>query len=150
MQGATWLVDFRHHLDRWWERDTASFGQWTVDGERTGRGAGKGSTGGSKRSVSSEAATTTVPLGAWSGDYWAVWVEPAETSRNSRFAIWIEKDRINFRLYGAKGGESVPGMNREKQCWARAFVERGGRRFRRWRRLQATSTKSMCVAEWKE
>ena len=28
------LLDFRRHLDRW-ERDTASFAEWTVDGEKT-------------------------------------------------------------------------------------------------------------------
>ena len=31
------LLDFRCHLEQW-EQDTASFEQWTVDGERTSRG----------------------------------------------------------------------------------------------------------------
>ena len=76
-------------------------------------------------------------------------MEPAETSKNSRFAMWIEKDRISFRFYGAKGCPSLKGMNREKQYWARAFIERGGGRFKRPRRLEATKTKPMCVSEWR-
>ena len=83
------------------------------------------------------------------GGYWGVWMEPRETSRNSRFAIWIEQDRISFRLYGAKTKRSVTGMEREKTFWARAFVENGEGRFVKPRRLNATKTKPMCVSEWR-
>ena len=41
-------------------------------------------------------------------------------------------------------------MNREKRYWAKAFVERRRSPFKRARRLQATSSKPMCVAEWRE
>ena len=118
------LLDFRRHLDRW-ERDTASFEQWTVDGERTSRGW-EGFYRWIEENCLVRSRDDWGPLGSLVGGYWGVWIEPAETSRKSRFAIWIEKDRISLRLYGAKGGVSVPGMNREKQYWAGAFVERGG------------------------
>ena len=42
------------------------------------------------------------PLGSLVGGYWGVWIEPAETSRNSRFAIWVEKDRISLRLFARR------------------------------------------------
>ena len=83
------------------------------------------------------------------GGYWGVWMEPCKTSRNSRFAIWIEQDRISFRLYGAKTKISVTGMERERRYWADALVERGEGRFVKPRRLNATKTKPMCVSEWR-
>ena len=82
------------------------------------------------------------------GGYCGVWMEPCTTSKNSRFAIWIEQDRISFRLYGAKTKRSVTGMEREKTFWARAFVENGEGRFVKPRTLNATKTKPMCVSEW--
>ena len=141
------LLDFRRHLERW-ERDSAGFRRWTVDGERTTRGW-EGLYRWIEEDCLARSRDDWGPLGSLVGGYWGVWIEPAETSKNSRFAIWIEQDRISLRLYGAKRDVSVAGMNREKQYWARAFVERGGGRFAKPRRLQATSTKPMCVAEWR-
>ena len=141
------LLDFRRHLVGW-QRDTDSFPQWTIDGERTSRGW-EGFYRWIEENCLAGYSDDWGPLGSLVGGYWGIWIEPVETSRNSRFAIWIEKDRISLRLFGAKRRESVLGMNREKEHWARAFVERGGGRFTRPRRLEATSSKPMCVAEWR-
>ncbi len=141
------LVDFRRHL-KWWQRETESFHGWTRDGEKNSRGwegfyrwieestlVGRDDDWGSL--------TTRV------GSYWGIWIEPPEMSRNSKFAIWIEEDTISFRLYGALRRVSAEGMDREKQYWANALVERGDGRLRRPRRLAATTTKPMSVAEWR-
>ena len=141
------LLDFRSHLEQW-ERDTHSFRRWTSDGERTSRGwegfyrwVEDNCLGGIRDSWG--------PLGSLVGGYEGVWIEPTEMSKTSRFAIWLEKDRISFRLYGAKRKRSVTGMNRDKNFWARTFDKGGGGRFAQPRRLVATRTKPMCVAEWR-
>ncbi len=141
------LLDFRRHLERW-ERDSAGFRRWTLDGERTTRGW-EGFYRWIEEDCLARSRDDWGPLGSLVGGYLGIWIEPAYTSRNSRFAIWIEKDRISLRLYGAKRDVSLAGMNREKQYWARAFVEGGGGRFAMPRLLQATSSKPMCVAEWR-
>lgn len=140
------VLDFRRHLNRW-ERDTASFEHWTVDSERTSLGW-EGFHQWIERNCLLRSRDHWGALGSLVGGYWGVWIEPAERSRRSKFEIWIEKDRISIRLYGAKGGVSIPGMNAQKQYWAKAF-ERGSGPFRRPTRLQATSSKPMCVAEWR-
>ena len=141
------LLDFRRHLKRW-QRETESFRRWTRDGKRTSRGWE-----GFYRHIEKNSLVgygdDWGPLTTRAGSYWGISIEPADTSRNSRFAVWIDEDTISFRLYGAKRGISARGMDREKQYWARAFVERAGGRLTRPRRLAATTTKPMCVAEWR-
>ena len=44
----------------------------------------------------------------------------------------------------------MTGMNREKDYWANALIASSDRRLRRPRRLAATKTKPMCVAEWQD
>ena len=141
------LLDFRRHLKRW-DQDTTSFLKWTSEGKRTNRGW-EGFYRWVEETCLQGGSDDWGPLGSMVGGYWGVWIEPAETSRNSRFAIWLEKDRISFRLYGAKRKESVTGMNRQKKYWAQAFVEHGAGKFTQPRRLVATRTKPMCVAEWR-
>ena len=142
------LVDFRRHLTRW-EEDTDSFRGWTRDGERTNRGWE-----GLFRCIEERSLKDSEdywgPLSTRVGGYWGIEIQPAETSANSRFAMWIEEDKISFRLFGAKTGWSVAGMNREKDYWASAFAEAGPGRFERPRRLAATSSKPMSVAEWRD
>ena len=43
----------------------------------------------------------------------------------------------------------MDGQNREKDHWAKAFVEQGAEWLKRPRNLNATKTKPMCVAEWR-
>ncbi|MCY3787823.1 MAG: PD-(D/E)XK nuclease family protein [Gemmatimonadetes bacterium] len=148
------LLDFRRHLERW-EQDTHSFRQWTRDGAQWTNESKRASRGweGFYRWVEENCLDggrdNWGPLGSLVGGYGGVWIETIETSRNSRFAIWLEKDRISIRLYGAKRKVSVTGMNRDKKYWAQAFDGRGSGSFTRPRRLQATRTKPMCVAEWR-
>ena len=144
------LVDFRDHLRRW-KRQTDSFLGWTRNGDRTSRGWE-----GFYRSMECKAGFADShhdewgPLKTQTGSYWGIWTVPREQGANSSFAMWIEKDRISFRLYGATDRViSVPGMNREKEYWAKAFVERYPKRLRRPRRLAATRTRPMSVAEWR-
>ena len=123
------LLDFRRHLKRWqWETD--SFRRWTRDGKRKSRGW-EGFYRCIEESCLVDCDDDWGPITTRVGGYVGLWIEPAETSRNSKFAIWIQEETISFRLYGAKRGISVRGMNREKQYWASAFVERGGGRLTR-------------------
>lgn len=145
------LVDFRDHL-RQWEQDTNSFRWWTKDTkdeERSDRGWE-----GLYRWIEESALLPDCGLGLvtsdreWGllttqvGGYWGVWIEPKEIGG---FSLWLEKGRINFRLYG-----SVKEQNRDKEYWANALSECGGGRLDRPRRLVAAKTKPMCVAEWRE
>ena len=144
------LLDFRDHVERW-QRETESFNSWTADGEKHRRGWE-----GLFRWIEEECLAN----GKWGDDwgsltslvggYGGLWIEPAERSTNSRFALWIQEDRLSFRLYGTKRKRpSVRGMEREKDHWANALVERGCGRLCRPRRMAATRTKPMCVAEWR-
>ncbi len=158
------LIDFRRHLERWQE-ETDSFMEWTEYSWGVKR-----TKGGSERSDRSQWAKHGweglyryieehllkdsgdywEPLGSIVGGYNCLSIEPAETSSSSSFALWIEENRISFRLYGAKRWVCVEGQNREKEHWAKAFVEQGGEWPSRPRNLKATKTKPMCVAEWRD
>ena len=150
------LLDFRSHLMRW-HHETDSFRRWTKytmprpgkEGDRS-----RGWEGFYRRIEEDDLVHSGDDWGALKtkvGTYWGLWIKPHETSRSSRFALWIEENRISFRLYGAKDGTcSVDGMNREKEYWANAFVESGGGWLTKPRRLSATKTKPMCVAEWQD
>lgn len=143
------LINFRRYLKRWQE-ETDSFREWANDSdERMKRGWE-----GLYRYIEENCLDNSGDdWGALTsrrvGGYNALWIEPTETSKNSKFAIWIEEDRISFRLYGAKTRISKLGMNREKAYWARAFEEQRISGLARPSRLDATSTKPMCVAEWR-
>ena len=141
------LRDFRSYLERW-ERETNCFTEWTEEGEKSERGWE-----GFYRCVEERGlADTDARWGALAtqvGSYWGIWIEPPETSKTNSFALWVEKNRISFRLYGAKDGTcSIDGMNREKAHWADAFVQSSGGWFTRPSRFVATKTKPMAVAEW--
>lgn len=136
------LVDFRRHLTRW-EEDTAGFRGWTRHGQKTARGW-EGLFRCIEECSLKDSEDDWGPLSTRVGGYWGIWIEP-ERSTNSRFAMWIEEEKISFRLFG-----SVAGMNCEKDYWAGAFVEAGPGRFERPRRLAATSSKPMSVAEWRD
>ena len=140
------LCNFLDHLQRW-EKDTNSFRKWTNACEKSERGWE-----GFYRCVEErhlvDADDDWGPLTSQVGGYWGLLIEPPETSKNSRFALWIEKNRISIRLYGAKRATSIRGMDREKGYWAYAFTESSGGWFTKPSRLVATKTKPMCVAEW--
>lgn len=150
------LVDFRDHLRRW-QQQTDSFRDWTKEtmpsleeGDENSRGW-EGLYRYIEETGLADSGDEWGPLKTRIGSYWGIWVKPKETSTNSSFAIWIEKDKISFRLYGAKNSTlSVPGMNREKELWAKAFVDGYPRRLERPRPLAATRTRPMSVAEWRE
>lgn len=142
------LLDFRRHLTRW-QCETESFREWTCGGEKLALGW-EGLYAQIEKHYRGRRSEEWGGLTSRNGGFFGVWMEPAEMSKNSRFAMWIEKERISFRLYGAKGTPSLKGMNRENQYWSHAFIGRGGGRFARPRRgLQPTATKPMCVAEWR-
>ena len=100
------------------------------------------------RFIEENASNDWWPLQDKAGTFWGLCMEPRETSDTSKFALWIEENRISFRLYGALDRESLEGMNREKEYWANAFIESGGGRLTKPSRFAATKTKPMCVAEW--
>lgn len=147
------LRDFRSHLGQW-ERETDSFREWTKEGREwteTDRRSERGWEGFYRRIEKHGPVTDDGwwPLTTQVGSYWGLWMDPPEPSQNSSFALWVEKNRISLRLYGAKDGTcSVDGMNREKEYWAEAFVESSDRWFTKPSRLAATKTRPMCVAEW--
>lgn len=88
------------------------------------------------------------PLVSRVNGFLGIEIIPTETSKNSKFSIWIEKDKISIRLWGAKKDYSTIGMKREKRYWANQLERHGVDRFVRPRRLEETSTKPMCVANW--
>ncbi|MYJ95954.1 MAG: hypothetical protein F4053_10315 [Proteobacteria bacterium] len=114
------LVDFRRHLKRW-ERETNSFQKWSRNEKKPER-LERGWEGlyawiedhYQDKSDEKWGYLRSTLIGGFHG----LWVEPTVTSKNSRFAMWIERDRISFRLYGAKRQESLKGMDREKLVWA--------------------------------
>ena len=148
------LVDFRHYLTQW-EEETRSFERWTSEGGQWTKEDANTQLGWEglyehvERALDGSADSTGGITNMLHGGYTGVWLEPRETSESSRFAMWIEKEKVSFRLYGAKTKCSTKGMNREKQKWANVFVERGEGRFVKPRRLKATATKPMCVSEWR-
>ena len=154
------LIDFRRHLKRW-EEETNSFVDWTKDGkewkkdgdDRSGKSqrAKRGWEGLYRRIEEKHLDCSNDKwgaLGSLVGGYNGLAIEPNETSRGSKFAIWIIEDKISFRLYGAENGLSEEGMNRHKQYWASLFEEMDGRRLKKPRSLKATKTKPMSIAEW--
>ena len=150
------LLDFRDHLRRW-QRKTDSFRSWTEDALTNGDNEGSPSRLGWEgfyRCIEEDYLVHTDDywgsLTSQVGSYGGIWIEPPETGRNSRFALWIEENRISFRLYGAPDGTcSVDGMNRGKEYWANAFTESSDGWLTKPSRFAATKTKPMCVAEWK-
>lgn len=143
------LLDFRRHLARW-QAETESFRAWTEDGARTDRGW-------QGLYALIEARHLLKGPDNWGaithlvGGFEGLWLEPDEKSRNSRFAIWVEKDRISFRLYRSKTKPCKAGMKREQEYWADAFVRHGEGKFSRppKSRYFPTKTKPMCVSEWR-
>ena len=141
------LIDFRDHLSRW-RKETDSFHSWTRNGCRSSRGW-EGFYRHIENTELADSDDEWGPLKTRVGTYWGIWIKPKEAGGNRSFAIWIEKDTISFRLYGAEDWTvSVSGMNREKENWANAFVGGYPGRLRRPRRLVATKTMPMRVAEW--
>ena len=150
------LLDFRDHLRRW-QRETDSFRSWT---ERTiayrDDEGGPSALGweGFYRCIEEDFLVHTddywAPLTTQVGSFWGIGIEPPEwKSESSNFALWIEKNRISFRLYGATDGTcSVDGMNREKAYWANAFTESSDGWLTKPSRFAATKKKPMCVVEW--
>lgn len=150
------LLDFRRHLQRW-ERQTDSFRAWTEedissrkkDDEETRLGW-EGFYRCVEENCLIDFADDWGSLTTQVGSYWVLWLRPAKTSSNSAFEIWIERERLSIRLWGAKTKYSVTGMNREKEHWAKAFIESGGGWLTKPSRFAATKTKPMCVAEWQD
>lgn len=161
------LIDFRRHLGRW-EEETHSFRDWTEDGREWSRDGdercpqnrcAKRGWEGLYRCIEESIDKRHLDIGddEWAplgsrfvGGYNGISVIPEETSDTSRFEIWIEENRISFRLYGELGRTpSTRGMKREMDHWAAAFDGRGdgSLRFTHPRRLQPTKTKPMCVSE---
>ncbi|MCY4215335.1 MAG: PD-(D/E)XK nuclease family protein, partial [Gammaproteobacteria bacterium] len=152
------LIDFRRHMKRW-EEETNSFLDWT-------KGSQEWKTDGYERSEKSRRAKhgwegfyrfieedwlkklddEWGALGSLVGGYNGLWIEPSETSRGSKFAIWIIEDKISFRLYGAENGVSEQGMNREKDYWASKFVEQDCNRLKRPSVLRHNSIELMAVS----
>ena len=147
--GSDIVLDFRRHLTEW-QRETESFLEWTGDEARANLGW-QGLYHRIEEHYLRHRTDDWGPLTQMVGGYEGLWIEPADASKNSRFAIWIEKDRISLRLYGAKTSPSVAGMEREMEYWADAFVEQGKGLFARppKSRYFPTKTKPMCVSEWK-
>ena len=141
------LIGFRCFLKRWQE-ETDSFRDWTNDCDERKKRGWEGLYRYVEESYLDNSDDNWGSLGSLVGGYNGLWIEPTETSEKSKFAIWIEEDRISFRLYGAKTRISKLGMNREKGYWARAFKEQRVSGLSSPSRLDATSTKPMCVAEW--
>lgn len=140
------LLDFRRHLCRW-QRETGMFREWASPPEEHDRSC-EGLYALIEERYQDRRSEVWGGLTTRNGGYIGLWMEPAETS-NRRFQMWIERDRISFRFYGAKGGTSVKGMDREKKYWAQAFLDWGRGRLVKPKRLEATKTKPMCVAEWR-
>ena len=146
------LIDFRQYL-REWQEETAGYRRWTGDcAAATDRATQRGWEGLYRHIEETyliNSGEDWGPLTSRVGGFNGLFMEIAETSRDSRFAIWVEKNRISFRLYGAltPGKRSKTGMDRHKRYWADAF-ENGDGPFRKPSRLNSTSTKPMCVAEW--
>ena len=143
------LINFRRYLKRWQE-ETDSFREWTKDSDEKTKRSWEGLYRHIEENCLDNSGDDWGPLSSRVGGYNGLWIEPTETSQKSKFAIWIEEDRISFRLYGAKTRISKPGMNREKGYWACAFEEQRVSGLSRPSRLDATSTKPMCVAEWRD
>lgn len=149
------LLDFRDHLRRW-QQETDSFRRWTEDAlANPGEEGGPSRLGWEGLYRCIEENCLAKADGDWGalttqvGSYWGIWIEPPETGRDSSFALWIEENRISFRLYGStRGTPSVKGMNREKAYWANAFTESSDGWLTKPSRFAATKTKPMCVAEW--
>ena len=158
------LIDFRQHL-KCWQEETASFTDWTEDGQEWVKDGDERSElsqrakhgwEGLYRHIENEVLKDSEdnwgPLGSRVvGGYNGLSVQPRETSE---FEIWIEEHRISFRLYGADGWVCVDGQNREKEHWAGAFEAQfkaqHDDRLGTPKRLNATKTKPMCVAEWRD
>ena len=152
------LLDFRDHLRRW-QRETDSFRSWTEktfaypdDEGGPSALAWEGFYRCIEENCLVDADDNWGPLTTQVGSYWGIAIEPPDWKRKSKrssFALWIEKNRISFRLYGAKNRTcSVDGMNRQKAYWANAFTESSDGRLTKPSRFAATKTKPMCVAEW--
>lgn len=143
------LLDFRRHLRRW-QRETGMFREWTSPPgppEEHTRSC-EGLYALIEEHYQDRRSEVWGGLTSRNGGYIGLWMEPAKTS-NRRFQMWIERDRISFRFFGAKGDTSVKGMDREKKYWAQAFLDWGRGRLVKPKRLEATKTKPMCVAEWR-
>lgn len=149
------LLDFRRHLQQW-QRETDSFHNWTKEAMPKPGKEGDRSLGweGFYRYIEENGLAHAMKdwgaLLTQVGTYWGLWVKPNETSSNSSFALWIEENRISFRLYGAKYRPCVDGMNREKEYWANAFVDSGRGCLTKPNRLSVTKTRPMSVAEWRD
>ena len=141
------LLDFRRHLSRW-QAETDSFRQWTRKGKRTISGW-EGFYRWIEENHLSEGTDDWGPLVSQVNGLVGSRFMPTETSKNSRFEIWVTEDTLSFRLWGAKRARSEKGMNREKQYWSNALVKQGAGRLTSPRRLEATKTKPMSVAVWR-
>ena len=149
------LLDFRDYLRRW-QRETDSFRSWTGDAlanqdneDDLPRLGWEGLYRCIEENCLVKSDCDWGALTTQVGTYWGIWIKPPETRRGSSFALWIEKNRISFRLYGTTNGKcSVDGMNREKAYWAHAFTNSSDGWLTKPSRFAATKTKPMCVAEW--
>ncbi|MDE0272304.1 MAG: PD-(D/E)XK nuclease family protein [Gammaproteobacteria bacterium] len=147
------LTEFRQYL-REWQEETNSYRKWTKDsGKGTDRATQRGWEGlyrNIEETYLSNSGDDCWPLTSQVGGYNGLSIELAETSRDSRFAIWVEKDRISIRLYGSltPGTYSKAGMDLHKWHWADAFESDDGP-LRKPSQMKSTKTKPMCVAEWR-
>ena len=149
------LIDFRRHLERW-QYESDSFEKWTEDGREWTKDSDERSEQSQRAKHGWEGLYRVIEekllsIGddAWGslgsrvvGGYNGLWFEPKETE--SRFAIWIEENRVLVRLYGDE--ESV---SEDMNDWANEFVNRGRGLFKKPRPLRAAKKKPMCVSEWK-
>lgn len=136
------LLDFRRHLTQF-DQQTQSFIHWTVGEGRTQLGW-EGLYAHLERRLSNEAGRWEDLTSTQRGGYIGFSFIPNESSKNCRFAMWVEKERISFRLYG-----TINTMDGEKHYWTNAFTEQSSGLFVKPRKLKATKTKPMCVSEWR-
>lgn len=134
------LLDFLRHLTQCDQR-TNSFMHWKA-GEGRSQLGWEGMYAHLEHRLASEAGRWEDLTSTQRGGYIGLSFIPNESSKNSRFAMWVEKERISFRLYG-----TINTMNEEKHYWANAFTEQSSGLFVKPRNFEATETKPMCVSE---
>lgn len=144
------LLDFRFHLEQIHQK-TKSFKRWTRSMLKPKDLGWEGLYEFIELHYEENERVKWFPLSSMKGGYNGLWMQPEVTSKDSRFNLWITENTISFRLCGAKVKEISPqGMDRSKTRWAKAFKDHGQGILTHPRRgLIATTSKPMCVAEWR-